>query len=146
MSFDDKCSRKGKAMILNAEIWQKTIEAAKAAALSSPGWMHAIEEAASALIAGELIVTTLVDGALVTSASGTYHANGHCTCAAAKKGHEECCHRAAARLVEMYEAAMLAPKDSPTKPAPRQPRITCSIETDHAGVKLTVTRCDGWMI
>lgn len=129
-------------MILDTRIWQETIDAAKAAALSSPGWMRAIEEAAAALIAGELIVTTLVDGALVTSASGTYHANGHCTCAAAKKGDEECYHRAAACLVDMYEVALARP----TKPAPRPPRVTCSIETDRAGVKLTVTRCDGWMI
>jgi hypothetical protein len=32
------------------------------------------------------------------------------------------------------------------KPAPRRPRITRSTETDHRGVKFSVTRCDGWMI
>jgi hypothetical protein len=78
---------------------------AKAKAASSPRWVRAIDRAAQALQSGELIVTLLHDGALVTSANGSYFVNGHCECEASRRGHAECYHRAAVRLVELYEAA-----------------------------------------
>jgi hypothetical protein len=70
-----------------------------------PKWLRAIDRAAEGILSGELIVTTLRDGALVTSPNGTYHANGSCQCKAAKHGHRECYHRAAGRLMELYEEA-----------------------------------------
>lgn len=70
-----------------------------------PKWLRAIDRAAEGILSGELIVTTLHDGALVTSVNGTYMANGTCQCRAAKHGHRECYHRAAGRLMEIYEEA-----------------------------------------
>lgn len=135
-------------MNFNTPSFAAIIKTARAKAARSPRWLRAVEKAAAALINGDLIVTNLHNGALVTSANGTYRVNGHCACAAAKHGDDVCYHRAAARLVEMYETAPepTAPKPQPTKPAPGSPRITRSIERNRAGVKLTVTRCDGWMI
>lgn len=79
---------------------------------TEPKWRRAIDRAAAGLLAGELIVTTLAHGALVTSPNGTYHVNGSCECKAAQNGHRECYHRAAARLVELIETA------PESKPAP----------------------------
>jgi hypothetical protein len=118
------------------------IETAKSRSSNSPRWLRAIDRAAAALINGDLIVTTLHNGALVTSVRGTYRVNGKCECKAAQNNHGEYYHRAAARMVEMYEAA----PEAMTKPAPRSPRITRSVETGRAGVKLAVTRCEEWMI
>lgn len=75
-------------------------------------WLRAIDKAADGILSGELIVTTLVHGALVTSANGSYMANGSCGCKAFINGHKECKHRAAARLVEIYEEAP-EPKPAP---------------------------------
>jgi hypothetical protein len=55
-----------------------------------------------------MIVTTLAHGALVTTANGTYAANGHCNCEAARRGHTQCYHRAAARLMDVYETEVAA--------------------------------------
>jgi len=78
-----------------------------------PKWLRAIDRAAEGILSGELIVTTLRDGALITSANGTYMANGSCQCKAAKHGHRECYHRAAGRLMEIYdEAPAVAPLPS----------------------------------
>jgi hypothetical protein len=68
-------------------------------------WLRAIDRAAEGIISGELIVTTLMHGSLVTSQNGSYMANGSCGCKAFVKGHKECKHRAAARLMELYEEA-----------------------------------------
>jgi hypothetical protein len=86
-------------MTLNA-----AIETAKAKAANSPKWIRAIERAAAGLQSGELVVTLLHNGALVTSPRGSYFVNGHCQCAAAQHDHAECVHRAAARITEMMEA------------------------------------------
>jgi hypothetical protein len=138
-------------MNFNAVKFAAIVAQAKAAAANSPRWTRAIERAAEALINGELIVTTLVDGAIVTSPRGAYHTNGRCDCAAAKNGMV-CYHRAAARLVELYEAAILAPEptapkaETKTKPTTKAPKITRSVERDRFGVRHVVERCDGWMI
>lgn len=122
------------------------VAAAKAKAANSPRWIRAIDRAAAALTSGELIVTTLAHGALVTSPNGSYLANGACGCKAAQNGHKECRHRAAARLVELYETAP-EPETKPTpKRQPTQPTITRSVERDYTGARVRVTRCDGWMI
>jgi hypothetical protein len=54
-----------------------SFSASKAA--NDPKWLRAIEKAAKAILSGEMIVTTLAHGALVTTADGTYAANGHCS-------------------------------------------------------------------
>jgi hypothetical protein len=114
------------------------LAAAKAKAADSPHWLRAIERAAEVLASGELIVTLLHNGALLTSPNGSYHVNGRCGCKAVLSGHAECYHRAAVRMVEMMETASVV--------SVRVPRIIHSIESDHTGARYTVTRCDGWHI
>ena len=89
--------------MINTEIFSSIVEAAKLKAASDPKWLRAIEKAAAGILSGELIVTTLQHGALVTTPNGTYAANGHCNCEAARRGHTQCYHRAAARLMDIYE-------------------------------------------
>lgn len=93
--------------MINTEKFNQIVEAAKAKT-SDPKWLRAIEKAAAGIMSGELIVTTLAHGALVTTANGTYAANGHCNCEAARHGHSQCYHRAAARLMDRYESEMVA--------------------------------------
>jgi hypothetical protein len=90
-------------MEINQAKFESVVEEAKAKAANDPKWLRAIEKAAKAILSGEMIVTTLAHGALVTTASGTYAANGHCNCEAARRGHTQCYHRAAARLMDIYE-------------------------------------------
>jgi hypothetical protein len=89
--------------MINTEKFNSIVETAKAKAANDPKWLRAIEKAAKAILSGEIIVTTLAHGALVTTANGTYAANGHCNCEAARRGHTQCYHRAAARLMDIYE-------------------------------------------
>jgi hypothetical protein len=91
--------------MINTEKFNSIVETAKAKAANDPKWLRAIEKAAKAILSGEMIVTTLAHGALVTTANGTYAANGHCNCEAARRGHTQCYHRAAARLMDLYETA-----------------------------------------
>jgi hypothetical protein len=85
-------------------------------------WLRAIDRAAEGILSGELIVTTLAHGALVTSPNETYHANGSCGCQAFKH-RQPCKHRAAGRLMELYEEA---PTERELQPP--APRVTRSIE------------------
>src|SRR5499427_9527287 len=94
------------AMQVNKAKFERVVEMAKAKAANDPKWLKAIERAAKAVLSGEIIVTTLAHGALVTTANGTYAANGHCNCEAARRGHTQCYHRAAARLMDLYETEM----------------------------------------
>src|SRR5262245_64643515 len=88
--------------MINTEKFNSVVEAAKAKTTDAK-WLRAIEKAAKAILSGEMIVTTLAHGALITTANGTYAANGHCNCEAARHGHTQCKHRAAARLMDIYE-------------------------------------------
>jgi hypothetical protein len=92
-------------MTLDTARFTAIVEAAKAKAANDPKWLRAIERAAAGILSGELIVTTLAHGALVTTPNGTYAANGHCNCEAARRGHTQCYHKAAARLMDIYETA-----------------------------------------
>ena len=85
------------------------VVAAKAKAANSPKWTRAIDRAAEALQSGELVVSLLHVGALVTSPRGSNFVNGHCECEAARRGHRECKDRAAVRLVEMMEMETARP-------------------------------------
>lgn len=125
-------------MTINIQKFNKVVADAKAKT-NNPKWIRAIERAAEGILSGELIVTVLAHGALVTSANGSYQANGSCQCKAAKASHQECHHRAAARLLEIYESA-------PEPQAPRAPRIVRSIERDYTGARCVVVRCDGRVI
>ncbi|HEU0183788.1 MAG TPA: hypothetical protein VFS27_00635, partial [Blastocatellia bacterium] len=96
--------------MINTQKFNGIVEAAKMKAANSPEWLRAIEKAARMLASGELVVTLFADDtALVTSPNGSYRVNGHCACKAALSGHSECYHRAAVRLVEMLETALVAP-------------------------------------
>src|SRR5215831_12909372 len=95
-------------MQINKIKFEAVVEAAKIKAANDPKWLRAIERAAAAILSGEMIVTTLAHGALVTTANGTYAANGHCNCEAARRGHTQCRHRAAARLMDLYETDALS--------------------------------------
>jgi hypothetical protein len=92
--------------MINTKKFNSIVETAKAKASNDPKWLRAIEKAAKAILSGEIYVTTLAHGALVTTANGTYAANGHCNCEAARNGHTQCKHRAAARLMDLYETEM----------------------------------------
>jgi hypothetical protein len=89
-------------MQINEAKFERVVEAAKAKTNDSK-WLRAIEKAAAGILDGSLIVTVLAHGALVTGKNGSHHANGVCDCQAAKKGHTQCYHRAAARLMAIYE-------------------------------------------
>lgn len=91
--------------MINETKFNEVVASAKAKT-NDPKWLRAIEKAAKAILSGEIIVTTLAHGALVTTANGTYAANGHCNCEAARHGHSQCYHRAAARLMDRYETEM----------------------------------------
>ena len=91
--------------MINETKFNEVVASAKAKT-NDPKWIRAIEKAAKAILSGEIIVTTLAHGALVTTANGTYAANGHCNCEAARRGHTQCYHRAAARLMDLYETEM----------------------------------------
>src|SRR5262245_36230871 len=98
-------NNKGETAMINETVFNQIVETAKAKT-SDPKWLRAIEKAAAQILSGEIIVTTLQHGALVTTANGTYAANGHCNCEAARFNHSQCYHRAAARLMDLYETEM----------------------------------------
>jgi hypothetical protein len=126
---------------INASQFATIAAAAKTKAAGNAKWIRAIDRAAITLANGELIVTTLRNGAQVTSANGSYRiVAGCCSCPAAKNGHRECYHVAAARLVERLEAVPAV------EPKRQVPIITRSIECQHNGARVEVVRCNGWMI
>lgn len=94
--------------MINTKKFNSIVETAKAKAAKDPKWLRAIEKAAMAILSGEIIVTTLAHAALVTTANGTYACNAACCCAAARKGHSQCYHKAGARLWEIYETETAA--------------------------------------
>lgn len=107
--------------MINTETFNKVVESAKSKT-TDPKWTRAIDKAAKAILSGEIIVTVLSHGALVTTSNGTYSANGHCNCEAARKGHTQCYHRAAARLMDLYETevATQATFGADVEASPRQ--------------------------
>ena len=64
--------------MINETIFNKVVADAKAKAGSDKKWTRAIEKAAAGILDGSIIVTVLAHGALVTSANGSYRANGVC--------------------------------------------------------------------
>jgi hypothetical protein len=78
------------------------IEAARRKVGGDAAWSRSVEKAASALTSGQLIVTVLRNGGLVSSERGTYRiTNGHCSCPAALNGCAHCYHVSALRSVDI---------------------------------------------
>jgi hypothetical protein len=90
-------------MILNTKVWAETINAAKAAASTSPAWLRAIERA---VIEIEKSKYWSFDGSTLviisTTSKKTYRINENHTCEACANGHAACKHRAARRLMVRY--------------------------------------------
>jgi len=100
-------------MQFNQAKFNQVIDSAKAKATGNVRWMRAIEKAAAGLM-GAWIVTELMSGLLITTESGeTYHVNGHCICKAAQSGDVICKHRAAKRLITLYNEMETAPAPAP---------------------------------
>ncbi|MGH9836928.1 MAG: hypothetical protein ACRD9Y_28210, partial [Blastocatellia bacterium] len=90
-------------MILNTRIWNETVNAAKAAASTSPAWLRAIERA---VIEIERSRYWSFDGDVLaiisTTSKKTYKIGADHTCEACANGHTACKHRAARRLMVRY--------------------------------------------
>jgi hypothetical protein len=83
-------------MQINRAKFEQVVKEAKAKAAGNARWITAIGKAADGLLNGGWIVTELAHGILVTTESGTYHANGACQCKA-YKNRQPCKHCALAR-------------------------------------------------
>jgi hypothetical protein len=92
-------------MILDSAKFAAVVESAKVRATGDASWLRAIDRAATGLVAGEILVSLLSHGAIVSTPNGSYYANGRCQCAPARHKHSACRHRAAARLLVLYEGA-----------------------------------------
>src|SRR5215813_1656011 len=101
-------------MTFNSSILHQVITEAKTKAAGNKRWIAAIDKAAAGLT-GAWIVTELFNCIAVTTESGeTYFANGSCQCKAFALG-TPCKHRAAARLIEIYnETAEVAVSERET--------------------------------
>lgn len=94
-------------MEINKAKLEAIVKTAKAKT-SDRRWLNAITRAVEGLTSGAWIVTELSNAIAVTTESGeTYFANGVCQCKAFELG-QPCKHRAAARLIELYEEAAVA--------------------------------------
>jgi hypothetical protein len=99
-------------MILNTQIWNETINAAKLAASTSPAWLRAIDRAVIEIERSRY--WSFADGVLTiisTTSKKTYRIDEHHTCAACENGQPACKHKAARRLIQRYtERLHAAPK------------------------------------
>src|SRR5262249_33966017 len=86
-------------MQFNQDKLQRVASAAKART-TNKRWQAAIDKAVAGLLGG-WIVTELQHSVAITTDGGTYFANGSCQCKAFALGMP-CKHRAAARLIEIY--------------------------------------------
>lgn len=137
-------------MILNTRIWNETINAAKAAASTSPAWLRAIERAAREIERSKYWsfnggVLTLIS----TTSNQTYKIDENHTCEACANGHTACKHRAARRLMLRYTERLNAGASSPAPaaaPAPVPSRIVRRVECERTGRKYTAVYCDGWAV
>ncbi len=128
-------------MAINIQRFRQVAVEAKSRAAGNASRIKAIDKAADGILSGAWIVTEPAEGIAVTTESGkTYFANGHCQCEAYRVG-TPCKHRAAARLIELYNEAEAA-----NPAASRAPRITRSIERDYAGARFAAVRCNDWVI
>jgi hypothetical protein len=92
--------------MINETKFNSVVEAAKTKAASSPAWQRCLDKASKMMASGELVVTLLAKGALVTSPNGSYHVTaGHCDCPARTK---HCYHRCAVRIAELLDETEVA--------------------------------------
>ena len=106
-------------MILNTQIWQQTVSAAKVAVSNNSQWLRAIERADNEIRRARY---WSFDGSTLTIQSTTsnkmYRVDDHHTCEACANGHRACKHRAARKLMQRYTerlaAAPLSPEPQPT--------------------------------
>lgn len=89
-------------MNLDISKFNKVVEAAKSKVAGNSHWTNAISRASEAILSGDLVITELMGGSLVTSPNGSYMVNGHCECRATQRGHSEFYHRAGVRLMALY--------------------------------------------
>ena len=117
-------------MILNTQIFNSVVAAAKAKAADSPAWLRAIDRAVTEILRSRY--WAFADGVLTiqsTSSGKLYRVDDAHTCEA-RNG--VCKHRAARRLLQRY-AEMLA---QPAPVAPKQPtlaHITRRADGDYCG-------------
>jgi hypothetical protein len=130
-------------MTINQALFSKVAETAKSKT-SDKRWLSAIDRASEALLNGDLIVTILANGALVTSPNGSYFVNGHCECRAAQRGYRECYHRAGARLWELYETERESVTTKVTE-GPSRSDIISSIKSAWSSKFPTVSLADELM-
>jgi hypothetical protein len=126
-------------MILNTQIWQDTINAAKAAASTSPAWLRAIERA---VIEIEKAKYWAFDGQTLTIQSTTskklYRVDENHTCEA--RGGI-CKHRGARRLIQRYTERLHA--------APKSPKPDAFAERERAPLvkrEGNAMIIDGWAV
>lgn len=127
-------------MNFNTEQFTQVVESAIAASSDKPRWQNAVRKAAEGLRNGSIVISETVACALVTTEGGSYRVNGAiCECPAYRHGNQPCKHRAARRLISLYNAALMESKlDHPVE--------TRTIEYDHCGNRQVVVRYDGWMV
>jgi len=120
------------------------VEQALLLATGNPRWEKAIQRAAEGLKSGDIIVTELASGCLVTTENNTYKVTHECQCSAFQHGHRQCKHRAARRLCALYSEALV----SELAEVERIERDveTRVIEYDRTGASYMVVRCGGWTV
>ena len=120
------------------------VEQALLLATGNPKWEKAIQRAADGLKSGDIIVTELASGCLVTTENNTYKVNGECGCSAFQHGHKQCKHRAAKRLCALYSEALIAEQADVAR-IEREVE-TRVIEYSQTGASYMVVRCGGWTV
>ena len=124
------------------------VEQALLLATGNPKWEKAIQRAAEGLKSGDIIVTELASGCLVTTSNGSYTVTnrvaGECHCTAFQHGHKQCKHRAARRLCALYSEALIAEQADVAR-IEREVE-TRVIEYSQTGASYMVVRCGGWPI
>lgn len=127
-------------MNFNTQQFTQVIEKALAQCGDKKRWQKAVERAADGLRNGSIVVSETVAGALVTTEGGSYRVNGSiCECPAYRNGNQPCKHRAARRLIALYNAALIENEI-------QSPVETRTIEYDWRGHRHVVVRYDGWMV
>ncbi|MGH9838045.1 MAG: hypothetical protein ACREEM_04600 [Blastocatellia bacterium] len=105
-------------MILNNQIWNEVIEAAKASTANTPEWLRAVERGAAEIERARY--WSFVEGVLSirSTTSGELHrVDDQHTCEATRHG-KPCKHLAARRLMRRYHERLAQMPAPPASPAP----------------------------
>jgi hypothetical protein len=114
----------------------RVVEQALLLAAGNPKWEKAIQRAADGLKSGDIAVAELASGCVVTTENGAYKVSHKCECMAFQHGHRQCRHRAARRLVQVYQEVLTRETIEETR----------TREWDYTGASYEVVRYDGWAI